>query len=251
MFPTENKATEGGINIENWDQPIYRIFPKDRFIDILENKKNGLVRPKLWDDPMENFFLNSVVKTKQGELGSLESIKSSWYGQCWTAKSESDAMWRIYSPDKQGIKVKTTVNKLFETIYRNNDPFSNLKYFIGKVKYETREEIENFLTSTSFRDLAIGGQSRNFARTLCIKRPEFEHEDEIRILFYDSEKENEQHDYVLFDFDFNYVIDEVVIDPRVSESEYSLLEKEIKSSGYKSNISQSQLYKISPSIIQL
>jgi len=156
MMFDEPTMMESGIGIEDWDQPIYRIYPKERFIELLNTKNNVLVQPALWDDPMENFFLNSILKTDDGELVGLENIAAEWYGQCWTIREESDAMWRIYSHDKKGIKVRTTIRKLFESLYDKTDSNRKLKYFVGKVSYESRQEIENFLSRFAFTDLYSG-----------------------------------------------------------------------------------------------
>lgn len=252
MLFDEPTMTESGIDIEDWDQPIYRIYPKNRFIELLNTKENGLVQPALWDDPMENFFLNSMVKTESGELGSLESIASGWYGQCWTIKEESDAMWRIYSPDKNGIKVRTTIRKLFESFYDKTDSYRKLKYFVGKISYESRQKIEKFLSEVAFTDLARGGQAEDqFAKTLCIKRPEFDHEQEVRLLFQDAQNQHTRQRVVTFSLDHTSVFDEVVIDPRMSESEFNAIKAEILQNGCLAPITQSTLYKISKTIIKM
>lgn len=43
-------------------------------------------------------------------------FRSDFYGQCWTLKSTSDAMWRIYSPKKDAVRVRTTIRKLAESL---------------------------------------------------------------------------------------------------------------------------------------
>ena len=251
MLFDEPKMIESGIDIEDWGQPIYRIYPKKRFIELLDTKTNVLVQPALWDDPMENFFLNSIVKTDDGELGSLESIAAGWYGQCWTTKEESDAMWRIYSHDKSGVKVRTTVRKLFESFYDKSDSYRKLKYFVGKVSYQSRQEIEDFLSRVAFTDLALGGQADKFARTLCIKRPEFDHEQEVRLLFQDAQNQYMGKNVIAFDLDHSLVFDEVVIDPRIPENEFNVIKAELMAKGFSAPIKQSTLYKISKTIIKM
>ena len=101
------------INIQQYERnlPIYRIIAFDRLFEIFKNKKLTLVQPKLWDDPFENcilqgkFFFQGV-----GKVGV--AYRTSFYGLCWTLHEETDAMWRIYAPNKDGIKIKTTINYL-------------------------------------------------------------------------------------------------------------------------------------------
>src|SRR5690242_11445926 len=132
MSPThDDEATKGlrvtvqmeqnGISIEDWDARIYRIFNKNRFVEMLKTKSNGLVHPSKWDDPFENFFLKCSAKDKEGRAVSLEPLHRSWFGQCWTTNEDSDAMWRIYSHDQKGVRVGTTIRKLFSSFYKPDD----------------------------------------------------------------------------------------------------------------------------------
>lgn len=85
------------IKQPDYSTKIYRIFSTNRLIELFEKKENALVKPELWDDPFENFIL------KIPEKGSKSKPNKRGYGQCWTLNFESDAMWRIYSPDKKGL----------------------------------------------------------------------------------------------------------------------------------------------------
>ena len=100
-------------------------------------------------------------------------------------------MWRIYSHNKDGLRVSTTIRRRFSAIYDDKkEKFATLMYFIGEVEYAERREIEDFIRRTPFTALSFGGQAARFARTLCIKRPEFAHEDEVRLLIHDAEDKN-------------------------------------------------------------
>jgi hypothetical protein len=103
------------FDIPDLDAPIYHIYSKRWFLDLLSFKENGLVKPRIWDDPFENFFLRSEVTGPGGEKISIENIAEDWYGQCWTLNADTDAMWRIYSPGNDGIKVRTTARELFDS----------------------------------------------------------------------------------------------------------------------------------------
>lgn len=63
------------------DQPIFRVIPIDRLFELFEKNINILVNPSLWDDPFENFIMNSKLKFKSGislGIGFQENL----YGQC-------------------------------------------------------------------------------------------------------------------------------------------------------------------------
>ncbi|MBW2596908.1 MAG: DUF2971 domain-containing protein, partial [Deltaproteobacteria bacterium] len=175
------------FDITDLDQKIYRIFSISRFKELITNNELVLVNPQKWDDPFENFFLRANAVDEHGDSVSLGSIASKWYGQCWTFNSESDAMWRIYSHQKDGVRLSTTVRKLFSVLWDAKDQYAGLRYFIGKVSYQPRSEIEKFMKEHSFLDISIGGQNDRFAKLLCIKRLEFFHEAEVRLLANDTE----------------------------------------------------------------
>jgi len=116
--------------------PVYRL------LEIFKQEQNTLLKPNLWDDPFENFILKGLGRLSNGMTVSL-GMRDFLYGQCWTLHRESDAMWRIYSPDKNGVKVRTTIKKLFESLY-NAIPsrLRDVSCFIGKVEYFKKEDID-------------------------------------------------------------------------------------------------------------
>lgn len=78
---------------------VYRVIPRHRFFELFSERKNALVLPANWDDPFENFILRSQVQTADGKIDKF-LLHNKLYGQCWTLHKRSDAMWRIYSPNK-------------------------------------------------------------------------------------------------------------------------------------------------------
>jgi hypothetical protein len=241
------------LHSANLDDRIFRIFPKKRFLDLVRTTQNGLVKPSMWQDPFENFFLRARIQAPEGEIISIEGLAEDWYGQCWTYREDTDAMWRIYSPEprKDGIKVGTTVRKLFHSFYDCTDRFALLKFFCGKVKYFTEQQITDFMRGTAFWDVASGGQNRSFAELLCIKRESFEYENEIRLLFNDLQPRRGVSGVAQFGLNANYVFDEVVVDPRLNEDEATALIEEIRSAGCNVEIRQSTLYRAPNFVILL
>lgn len=239
------------LDVKDADAPIYRIFSKQRFLDILASGKNGLVNPSKWEDPFENFFLNSLVVGPRGERIHMQNLATDWYGQCWTYNEDTDAMWRIYSPCKDGVKVRTTVRKLFSSFYDDGDRFAELKFFCGNVSYYTETEITAFMGRVTFQDVAFGGQATKFAELLCVKREAFSHEREIRLLFQDMDPKRGAGGVVQFDFDTNAICGEVVLDPRLSDGDAATLEGEIRAAGCALPISQSPLYRVPNFTIRL
>jgi hypothetical protein len=232
------------------DTPIYRIFPLHRIKEIFENEELVLVTPKLWDDPFENFFLQCKLQRENGEMVSLEALNRQWYGQCWTRNRENDAMWRIYSPEKGGVRVATTVRQLSEYLWDEGDRFSKQKYFIGSVHYELKNEIEEFLAKTSFREITLGGQNDGIAKTLLTKREEFSHEQEVRILACNVDPNDFQHTRTVSESTYQIpieplkLINEITIDPRCSDLEFEQMKKQILALGFDGELNLSDLYRV-------
>jgi hypothetical protein len=90
-----------GINIDDWDTPIYRVFKMEWFEELIKTQKNGLVNPTEWKDPYDKFLFNCEIVDDQGDHISLSSISKDWFGQCWKKRRDSDAMWRIYSDNEK------------------------------------------------------------------------------------------------------------------------------------------------------
>ena len=241
---------------EELDKNIYRVFSFERLKEIFDTKKVTLVKPKRWDDPFENFILNSTGILPDGREFQL-GFRDSFYGQCWSLTKESDAMWRIYSPDKNGVKVKTTIRKLFNPLFqvggehqKMNGNIYNLSSFVGKVKYQGMKKLMEMLNdkermSNKIFDQSGWGQASSF----YFKRWAFRHENEIRIMF--NKHDEHSDDFFKYDVDPNDLIDEIVFDPRMNTEEYHRRKREIRSWNFNKNVIQSGLYKIKDFRIQL
>lgn len=231
------------------DKPVYRVLSFKRLEEMFQEKKLTLVKPKLWDDPFENFILNSKGIYPDGtefEIG----FRDNFYGQCWSLMEESDAMWRIYSPDKLGVKVKTTLRKIFTPLFmigvqphKIGTKLFNSSSFVGKVKYAKPKYLEKLLKdkkrmSSKIYDISGWGQASSF----FFKRLAFKHENEVRLIY--NSQNNNQFDTFKFDIDPIDIIDEIVFDPRMSDSYYLSQKDKVIEWGYKKDIIQSELYKL-------
>jgi hypothetical protein len=241
---------------EDLDKPIYRIFSFQRLEKIFKERKLTLVKPKLWDDPFENFILNSTGRLPDGRQFQM-GFRDNFYGQCWSLTKESDAMWRIYSPDKNGVKVKTTIRKLLTPLFqigrqhqKMNGVVYNLSSFVGKVKYADTKTLITMLKDEQRMSSKIFDQSGwGQASTFFFKRVAFRHEKEVRLI-YNSENKN-QFDTFKFDINPFELIDEIVFDPRMTESIYQEQKDKVIEWGFDKRIIQSGLYKLKTFTIDL
>lgn len=244
------------INIQDseLDKNIYRIIPLSRLYELFENSENVLVKPSLWDDPFGNFFLKSKVRFNNGKTYDF-SHKSGFYGQCWTLSKASDAMWRIYSEDKCSVRIRTTIRKLFNSLYdsQGHDSLAciglrNEKCFIGRVRYLTSTKLK-FFASEVFSEQA-GTRTFSLASSLCVKRPAFKHENEVRLIYFEHDVSSYAEDLFRYQFDSHEVVDQLMLDPRLSIDEAEKLKKEIIDRiGFKGSIKRSLLYALPESLI--
>lgn len=243
------------------DLNIYRIYPLSRFMDLMKSQTNVLVKTSLWEDPFENFILNSTGKLPTGELFTISS-RDEYFGQCWSWKRESDAMWRIYSQhiknpktqklivDNIGIKVKSTVRNVFEPlfsiqknhIYPPNGKLYNLSAFIGKVQYLSKEKLVDLLQENA-SDLIFDQLGKGQASTLMLKRLAFTHEKEIRVVYHNHNC-NPTDKIYSYPIEPNICFEEIVIDPRIPKDVYLEIKTKIQKAGFKNKIIQSGLYKL-------
>jgi hypothetical protein len=233
------------ISNKDLDKSIYRVFSYDRLKEIFDYKKLSLIKPKKWDDPFENFILNSLGNYEDGS-GIQNVFRNNYYGQCWSFSKENDAMWRIYSPNKDGIKVKTTIRKLYTQLLESSTLTQKTYYpslFIGKVKYQSTKQLTNMLVdkermSNKLFDKSGWGQ----ASTFYYKRWAFRHEHEVRIMF--NNFDDCANDLFSFNIEPLELFDEIVFDPRMKKDEYLSKKEELLSLNFKKSISQSSLYSI-------
>lgn len=219
------------------DQYIYRIISLERLNQLFNDRVNVLVSPELWDDPFENFIMKSNVRFNDGIIADI-GFSDDYYGQCWTLHKASDAMWRIYSHDQKGVRIRTTVRKLAESLSMTLGKRKNVQSYIGKVKYLPNKRLMEF-ANTVYKCLP---HHMSFAETLLVKRPAFSHEKEVRLIYTDK---GEQRDSKLFSYPINphELIDQIMIDPRLTKDEANQVKKQIvASTTYKGTIKRSLLY---------
>lgn len=220
------------------NQKIYRIFNYDYFLNDLQNSHLTLVKPNSWQDPFENFIMNSTGILEDGREVSFEPIREHYFAQCWSLNKECDGLWRNYKGQNEfAIKVKTNIEKLFASIYDINYQYHYLSYFIGKVEYFTDEKLKKYI-ETKFN--VLGANSGiEFAETLLIKRKSFNYEKEIRLIIRD---ENSNNNLLQVSCDLNSFIEEIIFDPWVKEDIFKQKSEELKKNGYLGKISRSKLY---------
>lgn len=194
-----------GLNLED---KVYRYINIKQFLYFIENNKTYLTRISSWEDTWEAPTRKIPTQHDNGKIEfPLYCASMDLFGQCWTLNKESDAMWRIYSTSKDGIKIGTSIKK-FELIEGlEHSGFNKVLYY--------RDLKEGLDISKS-----ISGFSHMFADGL-IKRDAFQHEKEVRLITRNDErmigKRISKGNYMEFKLYYKDFLEEIVIDPRAED----------------------------------
>jgi hypothetical protein len=227
------------------ETPIWRVFGADRFLRDVASKRLSLVRVGMWDDPFENFLSKWEFYLETGERVRTDQILNRFFGQCWSHReAETDATWRIYSPHKNGVRVRSTVGAVFAAMWDSADVFAELKYFAGRVRYVEKAAVLHAMTSSgTATGLLVGSGGRDQINTLLVKRLEFEHEQEARLLFRDTDDQFTNASVVQYPLEPNVVYQDAVFHPQMTDDQYEDERKKLRMAGFTGPISRSDLYR--------
>lgn len=221
-----------------FDKPIYKVLKFEYLHDMISNKLNTLLNPKKWEDPYENLFLNSNVEFASGTYLKSELGKSI-FCQCWSFTKESDAMWRIYSPDYNSVKISTTPRKLITSLLEINNDYN--KTFIGKVKYIKSIDLK-LLFELNAKNWVLEEGGLGHTKSLLHKRYPFKHENEIRLIH--NTFTNAEREILKYEISPNALIENIVFDPRIEYSKFKERKQILRELGFTKTIVKSNLYKL-------
>ena len=259
------------------DTTLYRTFGIERLFQLLVEKKLTLLEPGMWEDPYERALQNLVS-------GNDVASRPGVFGLCWTTKGRSDALWRIYSPNKLGVRISTTVGRLVSVLNSANAHRINTdNLFLGRVTYLpestnrrgqfdfgryplglTREDFDRniFTISDAIQDMADAAASskshlpRNIAKALFLKRTAFDHEKEVRLLYIDPTISAEtasvtKNGLLKLDIDPVSLIRGIQFDPRLSDDIFQSMRSTLQTvlGTREIRITKSTLYKDPQQII--
>lgn len=230
------------------EDKIYRIVPFFRLEQMLQQGKNTLVKILSWEDPYENFFYKQEFEYEGGPVSAV-SIGEQIFGQCWSLFKDSDALWRIYSQDRQSVRIRTTIGKLYDSAYI--DDGCMISTFIGKINYKAKKDLNKWLTDNPISALNLDGMA---IESLFYKRNNFSHEKEVRLIYRtDSESPEKLNPIKQYDISIDDFIEEITFDPRCDDSYYKAF-RDYLIKTYKidsKKINKSSMYVFKPNKIQL
>lgn len=210
----------------------------DLFLDPFEGSIPA--REKKWrnDSRSKGFFHEELTEEVKSNIQSSENgiislhknFKRGVVVNCWNiSNNESDAMWRLYLTNNNGIAISTTVQNLYDSLIatEQNIGSSRIRYIdyeVGQWYHETDYPHINY----------------NFLIPLFHKRKEFEHEKEFR-LYYQIEEAINNADYwdnqpnqsgTFIKVNLSVLIKEIILSPMAGEKESDTVNNLLKQYGY-------------------
>jgi len=187
----------------NSNTKLYRYMDVESFISFIETGKILFTNVNLWDDEWEVILSKLPTENDKGELVyPLYSFHEYIFGQSWSLKQESDAMWRIYSQSKTGIRIATSVEKF---------------KMIKGIKQCHVEKVVYFESVDQLLELSSAHSS--LFKDALFKRNVFDHECEVRVLthgdFLDHFESAWSH--VSLPVDISKFIEGITLDPRAGD----------------------------------
>ncbi len=180
--------------------PLCRYFSFEAFINLIETELLTFTAVSNWEDPWENELARYDVETENGVEKPIYSAAQHHFGQCWTKKLESDAMWRIYSPNLSGVKLYTKIDCL------------------KSIEGTERIGVEKVVYFSDWRELSeLTKNDKSRFLTAKYKRIAFSHEEEVRFFVHPQDIiDDDFHgaSHINLPINVSILIDKIEIDPR-------------------------------------
>ena len=215
---------------------LYRILSFRHVVSLFESRELYFAPPGAWDDPYEKVLVHKRSHT--------------FFAQCWCKKAVSDAMWRIYSPDRASLRIRTSRSKLSRALKCANEA-GNFGYLVNDVEYLRSSDVDARISQIA-KDLRATYDSRRAADALLVKRDAFDHEAEVRVIVHDkiAEDDSKPKPALRVPIDPHLLVESIFFDPRADEAFVRMctyyLQEAVK---FKRQIATSALYKIRDPVV--
>ena len=170
------------------EESIYKYLDMDTFITCLGMSTLRFSEPTVWKDKFEKrFYLAKYENAKSTDTPMV-------FANCFTKSEMSEAAWKIYSYDKNGLAkrcIKLTINHqlLFDALikYANKNCY---ELYEGNITYLPQNTImkihhkDNIIGKKLFSSFDLS----SYINLLLIKRDFFRHENEIRFFLIDKKR---------------------------------------------------------------
>jgi hypothetical protein len=185
-----------GNAIGGSDETIWRYMDLAKFVLLLDSRSIWFARANTFEDPAEVFsrIVPYRIPKQQRQVdrvwqefitatdGWLASLPKRMYISCWTrGKSQSVALWKLYSSDTHGIAVRTTAGRFRASLQLDETDRHLIR--CARVRYTQRVPTQNFNKHARLGiELATEISTR--------KDPCYRYENEWRAILYRPESES-------------------------------------------------------------
>lgn len=206
----------------NRELAIHRYMSVSRLFELLRSKLLPFADAATWADPFEGYMTDQIPGARAAEVDSGGFC----YFSCWTLAGESDHLWRLYTPNTDGVRISVKLHTM---------PQRYPEWTIRKVRYLSIERIRKKILQ--YKEQTSDPALRHF-----IKRIAFKAEEEVRIMIR-GPKDDWGEDMITQPFD-PHLITTILFDPRMDDELYSCIKAYLKSTyNIRASIKHSQLYR--------
>jgi len=195
-------------------------------LDLLGDLHEGSITKATFMERQDSFSKQGITRWASLISDENKRKKKSFFVNCWRHDDfESEAMWKLYCPDNNGIALQTTYQKLVEAISFDD------QLYIGLIKY-IDYETEWF-------------PSGNLFFPVMHKRKGFEHEKEVRLVKSESKywdpKSEEPPQGLLCPWELTKSIENIYVNPYADNWYYEAINDLLITFDIKINIIWSSL----------
>ena len=215
------------------DTKRYRYVSLSQFLSLVESKQTYVTSIRHWQDTWEAPAHQLPAEREDGKLEyPLWTIAEDMVAQSWSLHPESDALWRVYSSQKEGLVIQTSVKRF--------DLMKDIRYgLLAPVVY-----FENLLEG--LRQIAGDEQYSGPFQGAFLKRRAFEYEAEVRLVTLNDERclGKRYQDCIRISVALDPVefIEGITVDPRSSDWYVETLQRYCARVGFKVTPTKSELY---------
>lgn len=218
---------------------IWRYMDLEKFESLLRDKGLFFCRTDKFSDPFEGSIpkKESEYRIKAQEKSALDfgqpfdidqakkyvtatanlqkRLKRSLVANCWHInKNESDAMWRLYLKDNEGVAIQSNTEKIYRAFEK-----AEVDIMPSKIRYL------DYVNDVWFHPKDYRHIHYNFLVPFIHKRKEFIHENEFRLFIEIREAENDPNYWSnqpnekgkLISIDIEELVDKIILPPTSDE----------------------------------
>lgn len=205
------------------NMPVWRYMSFAKFVWVVQNGCLWLSRADLLGDPWEislskdqlQFLISRHPINPIGEERKetaeerakriIGLWRNSTFINCWNkSPHESNALWKVYCKNADGVALQTTYEKL--NLIKGQHSLHSVTYPITRSDDKTPTHVD----------------------LVTKKRPMFSYEDEVRIVFRDEHNRTGAVKGVRLNFDFDQLIESVRVHPEADESFFDVVQNIVK-----------------------